>query len=374
MKSTYDVILVGAGIVGAACAMECVHQGMSVAVVEGNVVGGGATAAGMGHIVVMDDSPAQLDLTRYSQRLWNELAPQLPQDVEYEATGTIWIATDDSEMVEIHRKRTLYEAHGIPVQVLDAQALREAEPNLHRDLVGGLLVSSDAVLYPPCAARYFLQEAERSGAVTYRKQAVAMGLGSVRLDDGTILTSSRLVNAMGAMAKDLTPGLNIRKRKGHLVITDRAPGFVHHQLVEVGYLRSAGSSSGSSVAFNVQPRKTGQILIGSSRQYDAEGKQVDSPVLLEMMQRVQKYLPGVKDLSVIRTWTGFRAATPDKLPLIGPHPEDETLFLATGHEGLGITTSLATAKLLMQAFTGDAIGIAPEPYYPSRLFVETNHA
>jgi glycine/D-amino acid oxidase-like deaminating enzyme len=230
------------------------------------------------------------------------------------------------------------------------------------------------VLYPPCACRYFLLEAEKNGAVIYRKRAVSMGRGSVRLDDGTTLASSRLVNAMGAMATDLTPGLNIRKRKGHLVITDRAPGFVSHQLVEVGYLRSAGSSSGNSVAFNVQPRKTGQLLIGSSRQYDAEGKQVDTPVLLEMMQRVQQYLPRVKDLQVIRTWTGFRAATPDKLPMIGPHPEDESLFLATGHEGLGITTSLATAKLLMHTFTGAAVGIAPDPYLPSRLIVGTHNA
>jgi D-hydroxyproline dehydrogenase subunit beta len=374
MRSIYDVIIVGAGIVGAACAMECARHGMSVAIVEDDVVGGGATAAGMGHIVVMDDSPAQLALTWYSQQLWNELSPQLPQDVEYEATGTIWIATDVSEMEEIFRKQAFYEAHGIPVQVLDQQALRDAEPNLHRDLVGGLLVSSDAVLYPPCAARYFLVEAEKGGAVTYRKRAVAMGQGSVKLSDGTTLISSRLVNAMGAMATDLTPGLNIRKRKGHLVITDRAPGFVRHQLVEVGYLRSAGSSSGNSVAFNVQPRNTGQILIGSSRQYDAEGKQVDPPVLLQMMQRVQQYLPDVKDLPVIRTWTGFRAATPDKLPLIGPHPDDATLFLATGHEGLGITTSLATAKLLAYSFTGSAGVLSPEPYLPSRLFLETQNA
>jgi D-hydroxyproline dehydrogenase subunit beta len=374
MRSTYDVIIVGAGIVGAACAMECVRQGMSVAIVEDDVVGGGATAAGMGHIVVMDDSPAQLALTQYSQQLWSELSPQLPQDVEYEATGTIWIATDVSEMEEIFRKQAFYEAHGIPAQVLDQQALRDAEPNLHRDLVGGLLVSSDAVLYPPCAARYFLLEAEKIGAVTYRKRAVAMGRGSVRLGDGTTLASSRLVNATGAMATDLTPGLNLRKRKGHLVITDRAPEFVRHQLVEVGYLRSAGSSSGNSAAFNVQPRKTGQVLIGSSRQYDAEGKQVDPPVLLQMMQRVQQYLPGVKDLPVIRAWTGFRAATPDKLPLIGSHPDDATLFLATGHEGLGITTSLATAKLLAHSFTGTAGVLSPEPYLPSRLFLETPHA
>ena len=373
MRSTYDAIIVGAGIVGATCAMECAHAGMIVAIIEGDVIGGGATAAGMGHIVVMDDSPAQLALTRYSQQLWRELSPQLPPDVEYKETGTIWIAADSSEMSEIFRKHALYEANDLSVQVLDQPSLRDAEPNLCPDLAGGLLVPFDAVLYPPCAARYFLLEAAKAGAIIVERRAVTMGRGRVMLNDGTTLASPCVVNAAGTMATDLTPGLNIRKRKGHLIITDRAPEFVHHQLVEVGYLRSAGSSSGDSVAFNVQPRKTGQILIGSSRQYDAKEKQIDFPVLLEMMQRVQQYLPGVKELPVIRAWTGFRAATPDKLPLIGPHPDDSTLLLATGHEGLGITTSLATAKLLVHHLTGSAAAISPEPYLPSRMLLESQH-
>src|ERR1700730_19273004 len=100
---TYDVVIAGAGIVGAACAHECAREGMSVAVIERDVIGGGATAAGMGHIVVMDDSDAQFALTRYSQQLWMELRPNLPPDVEYERCGTIWIAADDEEMVEARR-------------------------------------------------------------------------------------------------------------------------------------------------------------------------------------------------------------------------------------------------------------------------------
>src|SRR4029079_4567747 len=96
-SSVFDVAIVGAGIVGAACADECVREGMSVVVIESDIVGGGATAAGMGHIVVMDDSEAQFALTSYSQSLWRELAPELPSDVEYAACGTIWGATDDEE-------------------------------------------------------------------------------------------------------------------------------------------------------------------------------------------------------------------------------------------------------------------------------------
>ena len=65
MRATYDVAIAGGGIVGAACAAECTAAGLSVVVVEPGPIGGGATAAGMGHIVVMDDSPAQIALTLY---------------------------------------------------------------------------------------------------------------------------------------------------------------------------------------------------------------------------------------------------------------------------------------------------------------------
>src|SRR5580700_6029395 len=133
--SAYDVVIVGAGIVGAACADEFARRGMRVAVVDRDVAEG-ATAAGMGHIVVMDDSEAQFALTSYSQSLWQTLAQELPASVEYERTGTIWVAADDEEMAEVHRKFAFYTARGIPVEVLDAQSLAEAEPNLRRPLAG----------------------------------------------------------------------------------------------------------------------------------------------------------------------------------------------------------------------------------------------
>jgi D-hydroxyproline dehydrogenase subunit beta len=165
----------------------------------------------------------------------------------------------------------------------------------------------------------------------------------------------------------LTPGIDVKKRKGHLVITDRYPGFVNHQLVELGYLKSAHSITGDPVAFNVQPRQTGQLLIGSSRQFGAEDGEVDHEILQRMLQRAQQYIPLLGNLLAIRTWTGFRAATPDKLPLIGPWPPDPSIYLATGHEGLGITTSLATGRLLADQLVGTRTAIPIEPYLPARV-------
>src|SRR5256885_5263999 len=114
-KMVYDVIVVGAGIVGAACADELTLRGMSAAVVDRELIGGGATAAGMGHIVVMDDSEAQFALTRYSQRLWQKLQPELPGDVEYQQSGTIWVAADEEEVAEVRRKRHYYSERGVIV-------------------------------------------------------------------------------------------------------------------------------------------------------------------------------------------------------------------------------------------------------------------
>ena len=364
--SAYDVAIVGGGIVGAACAAEFARERLRVVVIERDVIGGGATAAGMGHIVVMDDSEAQFALTRYSQQLWRELRAELPPEVEFDPCGTIWVAADDVEMGEVRRKESYYAKRGVPTKILDPAALRDAEPNLRAGLAGGLLVPEDAVVYPPCAAKYLIKRAQSAGANVCSGRVLELNQGKLHLENGTMITAGIVVNAGGASSPTLTPSLDIKKRKGHLVITDRYPGYVRHQLVELGYLKSAHSLTSDSVAFNVQPRRTGQLLIGSSRQYGAEHTEVDPVMVQRMLARALEYMPGLGQLVAIRTWTGFRAATPDKLPIIGPS-SISGMFLATGHEGLGITTSLATAKLLVDQVLKRPSAIPVEPYLPTRV-------
>jgi len=373
-KETFDVVIVGAGIVGAACADAFAERGFRVVVVDRDVVGSGATAAGMGHIVVMDDSDSQFALTHYSQRLWQELRPQLPDDVEYDQAGTIWVAADEEEMAEVRRKWDYYHKRNVAVEVIDARQLKDAEPNLREDLAGGLLVPNDAVLYPPCGARFLIGRAQQRGArLRLGASVTQISEACVRLSDGQEIAGGIVVNAAGANAAELTAGIDIKKRKGHLVITDRYPNFLRHQLVELGYLKSAHSVARDSVAFNVQPRRTGQILIGSSRQYGAEHKQVDQAMLAAMVARAQQYMPALAAMSAVRVWTGFRAATPDKLPLIGPCPGYKSVFLATGHEDLGITRSLETARILVDQVTDKNPEIAMEPYLPSRTATKHVH-
>ena len=338
---------------------------MHVAILESDLPNRATTAAGMGHVVVLDDSPAQLALTRYSRSLWRELASELPATAEYEPRGTVWIAADEEELAEVHAKEATYAAAGIQSFVMSPDELAEAEPNLRGGLFGALLVPEDVVLDPPAAAAYFLEDAVRHGAVLLQRQPVVQaGNGTVQFGDGTVLKGNAIVLATG-VETSLLPWLPIQKRKGQLLLTDRSPGFLSHQLVELGYLKGAHKLATDSVAFNVQPRRDGGVLIGASRQYGNEDPAIDETILHAMLERAYGYMPALRELATIKTWTGFRAATPDKLPLIGP-TDDPSIFLAVGFEGYGITSAPGAARLLADHVLQRTCAIPLEPYLAAR--------
>lgn len=367
MNATPDAIVVGAGVVGAACAYYLTGEGFRVVVVDGSFAGGGATSAAMGHVVVMDDSPEQLGLTHYAQRLWESVWPEPPAAFEHDPCGTLWIAEDEEQLQALPDKRARYAAHGIAAEILDAAALAECEPNLRAPLAGALRVPGDSVVYPPAVALWLLERAQERGATLREGFRVDAIRGEVVESGAERLTAGLVINAAGAEASRLTPGLPVRPRKGHLAITDRYPGFCRHQLVELGYLKGAHGLTPESVAFNVQPRATGQLLVGSSRELVGWDRAVNQRVLQAMLRRAVRFMPRLAELSALRVWTGFRPATPDHLPLIGGWDENESLWIAAGHEGLGITLSLATGAIVTDLILGRTPAIDPAPLSPRRV-------
>ncbi|MBT9492264.1 MAG: FAD-binding oxidoreductase [Paucibacter sp.] len=370
-RRTADVLIVGAGIIGAACARAYARQGLSVCVIEPAAIGGGATAAAMGHLLVVDDesggADAEFQLTRRSQQLWRQWlleSAEHPAQAEYQACGTLWIAADAEEMALAERKQAWLIAHAVQAEMLSAAELARAEPLLRPGLAGALRVPGDARVYPPKVAARWLAEAR---AVMIEGQVLSFDGNSVLLADGRRLWGALTVLCAGLAAQAWLPPGWLTPKKGQLAITQRYPGLLSHQLVELGYIKKAHLSDQDTVSFNVQPRPGGQILIGSSRQIGRSDRELDPAVLKDMLGQACAYLPGLRDLSLLRCWTGVRPASRDGQPLIGAHPQLPRVWLATGHEGLGITTSLATAELLAELSLGAVPQLDARSFSPSRF-------
>ena len=319
----------------------------------------------MGHVVVMDDSDAQFALTRYSRELWAALGPELPESAEYNPCGTLWVAADEEEMREVSRKHRYYSERGLRVEVLDSGQVREAEPKLRAGLAGALFVLGDIVIDPPSVTAYLLRE---PGIRLQSGKVSAIAEGKLQMEGGSRVTAGAIVNAAGVAASRLTPQIpiTIKPRKGHLLMTGSYPGFLRRQTVELGYVKSAHATTADSVVFNVQPRRSGQITIGASRQFGAQDAGIDQTVLSAMLRRACEYMPDLASLSAARSWTGFRPATADHLPLIGPCPGYRDVYIAAGHEGLGITASVGTGQLICDLILRRETAIPCKPYSPAR--------
>ncbi len=317
---TCDVAIVGGGIVGAACAFEFAKAGLRVELIEHMGIGTGATNAGHGHLVVMDDNPAQFALTRYSLSLWQPLLADMPPDCEYWHCGTCWVAADEEEFAFAASRGEFYNRNAVPAELLDAKQLADAEPSLRPNLTGALLVKGDVSVRPAAAAEYLFAKAVEKGAKLIDQPAVKISDDGVTFQDGSLLYAGSVINAIGTDAPMLIPALPIRPRKGHILVVDAGPDFARHQVMELGYLKSTHTDEGDSVAFNVRHNKKGELLIGSSRQFDVTDPKIEPAMIKRILKRAIEYMPGITQAKPLRSWTGFRAATPDGLPLIGLCP------------------------------------------------------
>ena len=314
-----DVIVIGAGIIGAACAWQLAKRGQRVTLIDNGQPG--ATAAGMGHLVCMDDDPAELALSAWSLERWRAITPRMPDHCAWRGCGTLWLAESEKEMAVAGEKQRRLAGHQVHSELQTPHQITGREPLLRGGLAGGLWVPGDGIVYAPNVARWLVADA------------------------GDHLTCLR---------------------DSAQAITDRYQPRVHHQLVELGYGASA-HGGGTSVAFNLQPRPTGQLLIGSSRQFDNRERQLDLPLLAQMLDRARHFVPALATLNIIRCWSGLRAASQDGNPLIGPHPARRGVWLALGHEGLGVTTAPATAELLAAQILDERCPLAPDAWLPARL-------
>ncbi len=364
----FDVAVLGAGIIGSAVARELARRGRSVVVLEAGEVAGETSCRAMGHVGVYDDSPAQLVLTRFARGLWDEVEPEVPSEVDFVRWGALWLADTEEEMSVVEHKAEVYARAGVPAEVVDGRRLSEMEPNVRRGLPGALWVPGDIVVDAAEATRFLARSAEAAGAeIRTHTRVRSIGREALELDRGGRVRADRFVVATGWRAPELLPSLPVRPRKGHIVLTTPRPGYVRHQLSEVGYVRGSNPRTAEAIDFSCQPRSSGRYLLGATRQYVGTSLDVDPQVVERLVQRARRFLPDFHRIPVERTWAGLRPAGPDGVPILGPMPGRPELILAVAHEGIGITTSIATGRLVAEIVDGQTPSIPLDDFRPEKF-------
>lgn len=373
-----DVVVIGAGAVGAACAYYAARAGLDVVVVDRGPVAGGTTGAGEGNVLVSDKEPGpELDLALLSNGLWRDLAER--DGFEFEPKGGLVVAETAGVLDALVG---LAGKQGVEHVVVDPTGLADYEPYLTKDLAGGVFYPQDAQVQPMLAAARLIQRgAERYGRGTLMLRTGVTVTGFVRdgdrvagvtTDRGDILAGA-VVNAAGTWGGEVAAlaGVHVPvlPRRGFILVTEpiREPP-VRHKVYTAAYVTNVASDSeGLETSAVVEATASGPVLIGASRERVGFDRTVSIPVLERLARQAVELFPVLAGRRVIRAYCGFRPYCPDHLPVIGEDPRAPGLHHACGHEGAGIGLAPATGHLIAQTLTGARPDLDLRPFRPDRF-------
>jgi D-hydroxyproline dehydrogenase subunit beta len=363
-----DVVVIGAGVVGAACAYFLALEGLSVVVVDRAGVAGGTSGAGEGNILVSDKEPGpELELALLSGRLWRELGEELGESVELDEKGGLVVAPGDDALTGLMVLADGQRASGVTVESVDADDLQSFEPNLAAGLAGGAFYPQDMQVQPMLAAAYLLKSARARGArvlsgceVIAINRGVASRVTGVATSDGSISAAS-VVNAAGTWGGDVAAMAGVRvpilPRRGFILVTEPLGRVIRHKVYDADYVAKVGSSSEElETSTVIEGTASGTVLIGASRERVGFDGTISWPVLARLARQAVRLFPFLAAVRALRAYHGFRPYCPDHLPVIGPDPRAPGLVHACGHEGAGVGLAPATGKLVTQSI----MGIVPE--------------
>ena len=377
------VVVIGAGIVGSACALFLARDGHRVTVLDRAVPGAGTTSRGEGNILVSDkEAGPELELALWSSRLWRRLAEELgAAELEWEAKGGLVVAADPATVIGLGELTARQRSAGVIVEDVAAQDLHRLEPHLAEGLAGGAYYPQDQQVQPVRAAARLLWAARQAGAVVSAGTA-ATGLltgfdGSVSGvgTDAGRLPAEVVVNAAGTWGGEVAAALGgpvpVLPRRGFILVTAPLPPLIRHKVYSADYVANVASGrAGLQTSVVVEGTQGGTVLIGASRERVGFDPRIDFEVVRLLAAQAIRLFPRLAGVDLLRVYRGFRPYCPDHLPVIGADPRVPGLYHACGHEGAGIGLAPATGALIADRLAGRSSPVDPSPFAPDRFVSE----
>ncbi len=376
---TTDVVVIGAGAVGAACAYFLARDGFSVHVVERGQIASGTSGAGEGNVLVSDkEAGPELDLALYSHAVWRGELAEFGGLWEFEPKGGLVVAATPEGAAALRDLGTRQRAAGVDAVDVDPADVHRYEPYITDGLTAAAYYPQDAQVQPMLLTAQLLRLARGHGACVSTGVTVT-GLSvdprrrvtGVRTSQGTI-ACDQVVNATGTWAGEIAAMAGVEvpvlPRRGFVLVTEPLPRTINHKVYAAEYVASTQSSDGAlQTSTVIEGTRAGTILIGSSRERVGFDRTISLSAMREIARKARTLFPALARTRILRCYHGFRPYCPDHLPVIGHDTRAPGLWHAGGHEGAGIGLSVGTAKLLAQSMAGRSTDLDLTPFAPARF-------
>jgi glycine oxidase len=372
-KRSYDAIVVGAGVIGLACAWRAARRGARIAVLDRTVPPAGATRVAAGMLAPVGEltfgEPELLEMTLAAAAFYPGFVAELESvtgvSVGYTRQGALHVALDRDEAAELRRVHDLQRSLGLEAEWLPPRRCRELEPGLTPSFNGGVHAPGEASVDPRklTAALLAALVAERVEVRTGVEVEEALfeedRMAGVRTAAGEELRAGAVVLATGAWSG----------RAEWLPEPARPPVRpVKGQILELRALRGAAPCERTLVSERVYlvPRSDGRLIAGATVEEQGFDTRVTGGAVHELLREAYRLLPEVAEMELVEASAGLRPGTPDNLPLIGPGALDG-LVLATGHYRNGILLAPLTGEGVAALLDGGSLPDSLSAASPRRL-------
>ncbi|KAK3184684.1 hypothetical protein Dsin_031970 [Dipteronia sinensis] len=408
---TFDVVIIGAGIIGLTIARQfLIGSDLSVAVVDKAVPCSGATGAGQGYIWMVHKTPGSdtWDLTMRSHKLWEMLAGSIedqglnPLEVlGWKKTGSILIGRTPEEVFTLKERVKLLSKAGLRAEYLSSNDLLLKEPALVVGEDGGAAFLPDDCQLDAMLTVAYLEKVNRHFASKGRyaefyhdpvkcllRSRSSGEVEAVQTSQNTLYSKKAVVVAAGPWSgslveylfreTDIVLDLPVKPRKGHLLVLENFDSLkVNHGLMEAGYVDHHDLTQHPglvdqgqilSISMTATMDSTGNLVLGSSRQFAGFSTEVDELIVNRIWMRAADFFPSLKGVSLTdftrsrKVRVGLRPYMPDGKPVIGPVPGLSNIFLATGHEGGGLSMAFGTAEMVADMVLQNTLKIDSAPF------------
>lgn len=345
MSKTYDVVVIGGGIIGMATAYYLSLENINVAVVERKFLGSGSTGRCIGGIRQQFSTPASIRLMQESMELFSQMEDLFGQSVEFHRGGYLFLA-HTPEMVEVFKKNiATQQKENVNVSLLSPGEAKEVVPDLNTDgLLAGAYCPDDAQAFPFPVLNGYRDKIQQAGGRFYFANPVVKIEKEtdfrLTLEDGTVLEAPRALLAAGPWTGELAGQMDLDlplfPERHEAVITERIPRIFESMVVDY---RSDGCYFHQLIS--------GQIIACYTPVPNVPGihEDVTFEFLPQIARRMKRLIPKLKDAAFLRNWSGSYTMTPDGNPIV-----DESsvpgLYIASGMSGHGFMFGPAIGKHL----------------------------